>query len=166
MTAKTPTKRTPPPTVPKELTLRRLIRAPRERVFRAWSTPEALTAWWGPDGFTAPRCEIDFRAGGALRIDMADPEGTLYPMRGEFREVVPPERIVFAARPIDRHGKPLFEVLHTVTLTESPEGTTVEVHAQVLSEGTDAAPYLQGMEAGWTQQLRRLGGFVLAEAAA
>jgi uncharacterized protein YndB with AHSA1/START domain len=164
MTATKRPERVTSPTVPKDLSLRRVIRAPRDRVFQAWSTPEALAAWWGPDGFTAPRCEVDFRTGGAIRIDMADSEGSLYPMQGEFREVVPPERIVFVGRPLDSEGKPLFEVLHTVTLTESKGGTTVEVHAKVLSTTKGAAPYLQGMEPGWTQQLGRLDGYLRAEA--
>lgn len=159
MTTKKPTKRAPPPTVPKELTLRRTIRAPRDRIYRAWATGESMARWWGPDGFTTSRCEVELRTGGALRIDMRAPDGTIYPMTGTFRAVHPNERIEFVTTPLDGAGEALFEVLNVVTFSESRDGTVVELRAKVVSTTPAAAPYLQGMEAGWTQQLGRLDGF-------
>src|SRR5258705_11639360 len=77
----------------REVTITRLVGAPRELVFRAWTDPKHLAQWWGPRGFTNPVCEVDLRVGGALRIVMRAPNGTEYPMRGVFREIVAPERL-------------------------------------------------------------------------
>src|SRR3954468_13690911 len=76
-----------------ELVISRIINAPRERVFKAWT--QQLPQWWGPHGMTTPFCEIDLRPGGVLRTVMRAPDGTEYPTQGVFLEVVAPERIVF-----------------------------------------------------------------------
>jgi uncharacterized protein YndB with AHSA1/START domain len=76
-----------------ELVLTRIIDAPRERVFSAWTLH--LPEWWGPHGMTTPVCEMDLRPGGAFRTVMRAPDGAEYPTRGIFLEVVPDERIVF-----------------------------------------------------------------------
>jgi uncharacterized protein YndB with AHSA1/START domain len=73
----------------------RLIDAPRERVFRAFSDPGLLAQWWGPAGFTSTFEEFDFRAGGEWRFVMHGPDGTNYPNASLFIHVNPPERIVF-----------------------------------------------------------------------
>lgn len=77
----------------RELVLSRVIRAPRERVFALWT--KQLPAWWGPHGMTTPVCEMDLRPGGVFRTVMRAPDGTEYPTRGIFLEVVPNERVVF-----------------------------------------------------------------------
>src|ERR1700740_1278719 len=77
----------------REIVITRVFDAPREAVFKAWTDAKELAQWWGPKGFTNPVCEIDARVGGAIRIHMRSPDGTVYPMKGEFREIVPPERL-------------------------------------------------------------------------
>src|SRR5688572_20703319 len=77
----------------RELVLSRIIDAPRRRVFEAWS--RHLPKWWGPHGMTTPVCEIDLRPGGIFRTVMRAPDGSEYPTRGVFLEVLAPERIVF-----------------------------------------------------------------------
>ena len=139
-----------------EITLTRVFDAPRSLVFRAWTDSEHVARWWGPDGFTAPVCELDARPGGAIRIDMRGPDGTVYPMAGRYREIVPPERLVFISAALDTEGTPLFEVLTTVTFAERGGKTALTLQARVIRTSADAAPYLQGMEAGWTQSLERL----------
>ena len=67
----------------RDLVLIRIFDAPRERVWKAWTDPRQVAQWWGPAGFTNPRCEVDVRPGGVLRIDMRGPDGTVYPMAGE-----------------------------------------------------------------------------------
>ena len=74
----------------RELLFTRVLDAPCALAFEAWSKAEHLARWWGPRGFTNPRCEIDVRPGGAIAIDMRGPDGSVYPMRGLFREIVPP----------------------------------------------------------------------------
>ena len=70
----------------REVTLTRLIDAPRALVWAAWTEPEHMAQWWGPHHFTNPRCEFDARPGGAIHIDMRGPDGTVYPMKGEVPE--------------------------------------------------------------------------------
>lgn len=140
----------------KDLVLTRVLEAPRERVWRAWADPRQLAQWWGPAGFTNPVCEADLRPGGLLRIDMRAPDGTVYPMTGVYREVIAPERLVFVSSALDEKGKPLFEVLTTVTFAEQGGRTRLTVKAEVIKTTAGAAPYLEGMAEGWSQTLDRL----------
>lgn len=77
------------------LTLNRTFDAPRERVFDAFTRKEALEAWFGPEGFTVPSCALDPRPGGRYRIEMHGPQGGVHIVTGVYREVSPPERLVF-----------------------------------------------------------------------
>jgi uncharacterized protein YndB with AHSA1/START domain len=77
----------------RELVISRLIAAPRARVYQVWTTQ--LSLWWGPHGMTTPVCEMDLRPGGVFRTVMRAPDGTQYPTRGVFLEVLKNERIVF-----------------------------------------------------------------------
>ncbi len=140
----------------KELVLTRVFNAPRGRVWKAWTDTRQLARWWGPAGFTNPVCEADVRPGGAIRIDMRGPDGTVYPMTGLYREVVAPERLVFTVSALDAKGKPLFEVLNTVTFAEQGGKTLLKVRAQVVNKTAGADAYLKGMEAGWSQSIERL----------
>jgi uncharacterized protein YndB with AHSA1/START domain len=147
-----------------ELWLTCVLDAPRELVFKAWTHPKHVAQWWGPNGFTSPLCEVDARAGGAIRIDMRGPDGRVYPMMGTFTEVIEPERIVFTSGALDGDGKALFEIENTVTLEKQGTKTKQTLRARVLSRTAGAAPYLAGMDIGWTQSLERLAEYVAAEA--
>lgn len=150
--------KTNPATAPaeREFVFTHAFDAPRGLVFKAWTDPKHVAQWWGPHGFTNPVCELDVRPGGALRIHMRGPDGTVYPMTGVYSEIVAPERIVFSSAALDEEGNPLFEVLNTVTFAEQGGKTTQTSQARVVRRTAKAAPYLQGMEAGWTQSLERL----------
>ncbi len=139
-----------------ELVLTSVFDVPRELVFKAWTDPKRVAQWWGPHGFTNPVCELDARPGGAIRIHMRGPDGTVYPMTGVYQEVVEPERIVFTSAALDEKGHPMFEVLTTVTFAEQGGKTKQILRARVIRRTAQAAPYLAGMEAGWTQSLERL----------
>ncbi|MEA2712035.1 MAG: hypothetical protein QOF78_4636 [Phycisphaerales bacterium] len=146
----------------REVVLTRIIDAPRALVFKAWIDPKRLAKWWGPKGFTNPRCEIDVRPGGAIRIDMRAPNGIVYPMTGVFQEIIEPERLVFTSAALDGEGKPLFENLNLITFAEHGAGgaqTRLTVQARVQHETAQAAPYLAGMEEGWTMTIDRLEQF-------
>lgn len=78
----------------REFVITRVLNAPRELVFKVWTEPKHIEQWWGPKGFTTRVDEIDLRPGGTWRYVMCSPDGTEYPVKGVFREVVPPERIV------------------------------------------------------------------------
>jgi uncharacterized protein YndB with AHSA1/START domain len=72
----------------------RVFDAPRELVWKAWTDPKYVMQWWGPKGFTAPFCEIDFRVGGKFRCCMRTPDGQEFWNAGEYHEIVPLEKIV------------------------------------------------------------------------
>ena len=78
-----------------ELSLTRLIDAPRAAVYRAWTATELLTRWFAPLPYTTPHAELDVRPGGANLIVMKSPDGQEMPNRGTYLEVVPNEKIVF-----------------------------------------------------------------------
>jgi len=78
----------------REIVITRVFNAPRELVFKVWTQPKHIEQWWGPKGFTTRVDEMDLRPGGTSRYVMCGPDGTEYPVKGVFREVVPPERIV------------------------------------------------------------------------
>ena len=146
---------------PPKVVLTRTYSAPRALVFKAWTDAKMLARWWGPMGFSNPVCELDVEPGGAIKIVMRGPDGTVYPMTGLFREVVAPERLVFVcyAHPDDA-GLHRLEVVNTVTFAERAGKTTITVQSVVVQAlpGTEAA--LAGMETGWTQSLDRLAGLV------
>ncbi len=77
-------------------------------------------------------------------------------MTGVYQEIVEPERIVFTSAALDEKGHPMFEVLTTVTFAELGGKTKQILRARVIKSTAQAAPYLKGMEAGWTQSLERL----------
>jgi len=139
-----------------DLVLTRVFDAPRALVFEAWVRPEHLAAWWGPDHFTNPVCEVDARVGGALRIHMRGPDGTVYPMSGTFTELAPPGRLAFLGSPLDAKGAKIFESLTMVTFAEQGRQTLVTLSVQVLTKTPEADMYLAGMREGWTQSLGRL----------
>lgn len=80
----------------REIVLTRVFDAPRELVWDAWTDPEKIVQWWGPRGFTTTIYEMDLRPGGIWQHTMHGPDGTDYPNKSKFIEVVKPERIVYS----------------------------------------------------------------------
>lgn len=81
----------------REIRMTRLFDAPRRLVFEAMSKPEHITQWWGRlgEGYSVPVCEVDLRPGGKWRFSNRTPKGELATFYGVYREVAPPERVVF-----------------------------------------------------------------------
>jgi uncharacterized protein YndB with AHSA1/START domain len=141
----------------RELTSARIIDAPRALVFEAWTDPRLLALWWGPNDFTNPVVELDVRPGGAIRVDMRGPDGTIYPMRGFYREVVAPERLVFTSTAFeDMNGDPMIEDLNTVTFAPQGERTKLTWYEVVTKVTPAATGALEGMKEGTRQSLDRL----------
>ena len=135
--------------------------APRALVFEAWTRPEHMKHWFGPDGFTIPVCEMDFRVGGIVTICMRSPEGEEFWSKGSFREIVVPERLVFESALLDDQGKSRFDDHNEITFEERGGKTIVTVHASVLKlHDPTAAGAIAGMNEGWTQTLDRLAAYV------
>lgn len=146
----------------RELTITRLINAPRERLWRAWTDPKEVAAWWGPDGVSIPVCEIDLRIGGTLYIvmlagaELGPMAGRRWPMRGIFKEIVPNGRLVFTNQAITEDERVLLEGVTTVTFEEESGKTKLTVRTSAKGLSLEAPQMLAGMEQGWTQQIEKL----------
>lgn len=140
----------------REIEITRVFDAPRELVFRAWTDPKHVAKWWGPHRFTNPVCELDARPGGAIRIHMRAPDGTVYPMRGIFQEVVAPSRLVFTNIAVDNDDNPIIDGLTTVTFEDQAGKTKLVLRTRGTAVVAFAAAYVAGMEAGWSQSLEKL----------
>jgi uncharacterized protein YndB with AHSA1/START domain len=80
----------------REIVITRVVDAPRELVWTAWTDPKHVVQWWGPQGFTTTIEKMDVRPGGVWKHVMHGPDGTDYPNKSIFKEVVKPERIVYS----------------------------------------------------------------------
>ncbi len=147
----------------REVVIQRVFDAPRELVWKAWTDPQHVMRWWGPKGFTAPSCRIDFREGGSYLYCMRSPEGQDYWSTGVYREIVLLERIVATDSFADEHGNVVpathygmsadvpIEMLVTVTFEDLAGKTKLTLrHAGLPAElRTDAGQ-------GWSESLDKL----------
>lgn len=138
------------------LTLNRLIDAPIENVFALWIEARHLAKWFAPKDFTVPFCEVDAKVGGEIKLDMLGPDGTRYPMRSVFVELVPNERIVTRNQSTIRGRKASLEVVNTITFRAEGGKTRLTVHAEVLRVDPGMELSVAGMEVGWNQTLDKL----------
>lgn len=136
--------------------LTRVFQAPRQRVFECWTRAEHLQHWFGPKGFTIHSCETDARPGGVFKLCLRSPDGKDYWVRGEYREVDAPRRLVIACAADDDKGIERLHEVIDVTLTESRGRTTVAVKAVARGPSDEAAAMLKGMDKGWAQTVERL----------
>jgi uncharacterized protein YndB with AHSA1/START domain len=139
-----------------ELTISRVIDAPRPLVFKAWTDPGQIARWWGPKGYTTVDYEMDVRPGGAYRFRMRSPEGTDHRKRGVYHEIVAPERIVFTFAWEDPDGRLGPELLVTVTLDALDAKTRLTLH----QSGFDAVETRDSHIGGWTSCLERFGEYM------
>lgn len=144
------------PLAEREVTITRVFDAPPAVVFKAWTDAKELAQWWGPKDFTNPVCEFDARIGGAIRIHMRAPDGSIYPMKGEVREIVPPTRLAFTNIAVDEAGRHIIEGFTTVTFADEGGKTKMTLHTRGAAVAEIAVAYLQGMEMGWTMSIDKL----------
>lgn len=145
----------------RELVLERIIDAPRERVFRAWTDPELLKQWFAPLPWTTPRAEMDVRPGGASLVVMRSPEGEDFLNPGVYLEVVPNERLVFTdayTKAWDPSEKPFM----TAILTFEDQGGKTKYTARVRHwTAADREKHEQmGFHQGWGQCADQLAALV------
>jgi uncharacterized protein YndB with AHSA1/START domain len=136
-----------------DLVLTRLLDAPRTLVFDCFTQRIHLVRWWGPDGFSLSRTEIDLRPGGLLHFVMRGPDGVEYPLRGEYLEVSPGARLVFTA---DLGSGPGDVLTTTVGLEEDAGRTRLTVRQTIPA----SAPYARGQRQGWSESLERLARYL------
>ena len=132
-----------------KLVIRRTFKAPREKVFRAWTEEETIKQWWGPEGCTPSSAEIDLRVGGRYRIGSCRTEaGEEIFANGEYREIQPPERLVFTWN-WEPPGMEIEETLVTVEFRELGGATEIILTHERLPD--EKARDLHGM--GWNSAL-------------
>jgi uncharacterized protein YndB with AHSA1/START domain len=146
---------TPMTAADQEVLITRIFDAPRERVFRAWTDPDEVTAWYGPEHFDTPRqrIQIDLRVGGRYELTMVQRDGGAeFAIGYEILQLVEPELIVLRSDPMPEVG------MHEPTLTR------VELHdlggrtRMTLTDGPypDSGP----AEAGWSSAFDKLAALV------
>jgi uncharacterized protein YndB with AHSA1/START domain len=148
------TNKSPPSAQP--LLVSRRFAAPRELVFRAWSSAEHLRRWFCPAGYTVPEAEVEFRVGGAFHICMRSPEGQDHWTRGRYTEIVPHTRLVIDMHAVGEQDRPLFRAYTIVSFADEAGGTRLEVTQTYTILDPVAAPMIQGASQGWGQTLDRL----------
>jgi uncharacterized protein YndB with AHSA1/START domain len=130
------------------ISMEREFAAPPAAVFRAYTDPDALTRWYGPDGFTITMIAMDFRVGGLFRFTMHGPDGTDYPSRMQYREIVPAARLAYG------HGSDIDDDPHLfeVVVTFAPVGdghTLLKAHSTFSSiEARNAVMKFGAVELG------------------
>jgi uncharacterized protein YndB with AHSA1/START domain len=146
------------------IVIQRTFDAPRALVFRMFTDPKHLMQFWGPQGFTSPACEVDLRVGGVFRLHMRAPDGAIYPCTGIYREIVEPERIVYAGVSDDSlgcgGGLPPRAVV-TLTFAEHAGKTTLTIHTRLQSVADRDAAVETGFNAGWADSLDRLAVYLV-----
>jgi len=140
-----------------ELTLTRVVDAPRERVWKAWADPEQLKVWFAPRPYTLSVDSMDLRAGGSFRMAMHAPDGTRHDFSGKYREVVPPEKIVWVG---EFAGGPADQMVTTVTFEAQGQKTKITANQvfRVVTPETEMAT--RGAKQGWTMTLDQLAELV------
>lgn len=114
-------------TADRELIITRLINASRELVWKAWTDPKHVMHWWGPNGFTNTIHEMNVKPGGVWRFMMHGPDGTDFPNKIIFNEVVKPERLVYTHSSEDENDPNVFQT--TVTFEDQNGKTNLIMRA-------------------------------------
>ena len=142
---------------PASIVMKRIIDAPRSRVFEAWTRAEHLGRWYAPRGFTITDCAADPRPGGVFRMRWRAPWGGTFGIRGEYREVVPPVRLVIACTLQDEQRASSLDEIINVDFEVSGSRTKLLLNSTARGSGANRASLLAGLQEGWTQTVDRLG---------
>jgi len=141
----------------REIVATRVVDATRSLVWEALTSPEHVPHWMlGPEGWTMPVCEIDLRPDGEWHFVWRGPDGAEMEMRGVYREVVPPERLVNT----ESWGGEWPETLNTLVLTEEDGKTTMVSTVLYPSKDAREAALGTGMKEGWSASYDRLDDYL------
>lgn len=139
----------PATAVKPSLTLKRRLNAPAEKVYAAWTDPEKIVKWFGPDSGPVTRAETDLRVGGHYTIAFNTEDGERHQVGGVYREVVPNEKLVFTWA---WHTTPERESLVTITVKPDGAGSILTLlHEKFFDEAAR-----DGHQRGWTGSLDKL----------
>jgi uncharacterized protein YndB with AHSA1/START domain len=134
------------------LIIKRVLAAPRDLVFAAWTNQEEAARWWGPKGFASIACTMDVRVGGTWRRTMRSPDGVESCARGVYQEIIRPERLVFTYAWEHSPNHPSHETVVTLTFADLGDGKTELTLHQALFE---TAAKCDDHRAGWSGCLER-----------
>ena len=131
------------------LTLKRRLNAPPEKVYAAWTDPQKIVRWFGPDSGPVTKAEIDLRVGGGFDIGFHTEDGEYHQVGGVYREVVPNEKLVFTWA---WHTMKERESLVTITIKPDGAGSLLTLlHEKFFDEAAR-----DGHQSGWTGSLNKL----------
>ena len=142
------------PQHPHRFAISRMFDAPRELVFSLWSDPNHLRRWWGPKGCSVGFCNMDLRQGGQLLYSLRLPDGQEMWGKFVYREILPPERLVFVNSFSDAQGNvtrapfnPKFplEILNTLTLSEQFDLTRLVLMGEPLNPTPEESELFESM---------------------
>lgn len=150
-----------------DIIITRLINAPRELVYKAWTEPKHMMAWWGPEGYSCPSAEMDVRPGGKQVLVMRSPEGEDMPSHGTYVDVVPNERLDMSEdwdedfrnmiRPMMPAGAEPGYGQKTTILFEDKDGKTLLTIRSTFETAADVeAMKTVQMVDGWNSSLNKL----------
>jgi uncharacterized protein YndB with AHSA1/START domain len=154
-----------------EVEFERTYDASPNKVWQAWTKPELIKKWWGPNHVTIPESEVDLRVGGKIYIVMEAGEamgpykGTKWPMLGKFNVVEPNSKLSYDAKAWTEGQKEETTIDQTteLILAEDKGKTKLKIKAVINKFGPGAQMAVQGMKAGFTQQLDKLNDFLAAK---
>ncbi len=109
------------------LVIERVFKAPPDEVFKAWTDPQILVQWWGPEGHHVPEYAMDVREGGAWRSVMMSDKGEAHTVSGVYREIAPPKRLVMTWAWEQPNGGRGHETVVELSFEPAPEGTRMRL---------------------------------------
>lgn len=153
---------------PKIVEFERTYDAPAAKVWQAWTEPEQIKKWWGPDNVAIPECEIELKVGGRLYIvmqatqAMGEYAGTRWPMEAKITELDPNKRLVYEARAWTEGDEEntTIETVQVLDMAEENGKTKINLKATLTKAGPKAGMAVQGMEYGYNQQFDKLAHFL------
>lgn len=142
---------------PAPLKLSRILHAPRQTVFKAWSSADHVKRWFSPETFTVSDANVQLVVGGRFDICMRSPSGEEHWARGVFVQVVPNTRLVIDMHATDSAGAPLFRAYTEVDFSDALGGTRIDlVQTYTFMDPSKAAPMVAGAPEGWRTTLDKL----------
>jgi uncharacterized protein YndB with AHSA1/START domain len=152
----------------KEVEFERTYDAPIEQVWAAWTNPELLKQWWGPNNVSISECEVDLRVGGRFYIvmeageGMGEYKGTRWPMDATFTEVQEPGKLRYTAKAWTegQEEATTIEQVQELSLTEDNGKTKLYLKATINKAGPHAQNAVEGMKYGYAQQFDKLEAYL------
>ena len=148
----------------------RVFDAPRELVWKAWTDPNYVMQWWGPKGFTAPVCKMDFRVGGKFLWCMKGPDGEVVGWNGgEYFEIVEHEKIVYSMYFADAEGNKVDPAQYGIELEAMDDAHDVVIFEDfgdgqtkltLIGNETMESAKNSGQVEGWNQVLDKVAAVV------